>query len=544
MLQPFEELRKGQADASVSLSVKYTSLPPQLVLWRALRARHIRLATVCGIAISANVLAVAFSALFQTKTIDLPLIAEVTLPHLPQITNTLPGSSPNDNSSAASFHDYLDHFYVASSNISNGTALPPWVTQSMFFLPFELVNTSNLKGAQNYKAVTQGFKLDLECTELSPTGANNKILFDVSDAKTTNVTISTSDADGQQINCTQNVFVGGDPNGTKAAEFITVMANSMGSDVCRGNIMNVTGDPMGSGFCASILSVGFVRTNTNPTPPKPALDQNASIQSNSSLWMFCQPRLLTAPFSVTVTPGGNIISTTQLRPYDPISNLSTYFTDSGNWATLSRLYCNTNRVMGLVSELVPYTSMWHNDTFARTWFTYIMKTSTNSTAFLDPYAPAPSFEPTAKLVSEIYTFLAAIMFGLNIDNFFLPASPPTRQSGTVAISTRRVFMSRPMFIISITLLALNILVAIWYYACRPKRFLTRMPTSIANLIAMFPASHLVRELAEEGGREGNGGAAGWEGKGWRFGYGRYVGTDGKPHVGIERRPFVVPLEEG
>ena len=91
MLQPFEELRKGQAYASVSLSVKYTSLPPQLVLWKGLRARHIRLAVVCGIAISANVLAVAFNALFETKTIDLPLIAEVTMAHLPQINSTLAG---------------------------------------------------------------------------------------------------------------------------------------------------------------------------------------------------------------------------------------------------------------------------------------------------------------------------------------------------------------------------------------------------------------------------------------------------------------------
>ena len=65
-----------------------------------------------------------------------------------------------------------------------------------------------------------------------------------------------------------------------------------------------------------------------------------------------------------------------------------------------------------------------------------------------------------------------------------------------------------------------------------------MPTTISNLAAMFPASHLVQEFAAE-----RAGGAEWVRRGWKFGSGRYVGPDGKRHVGIERRPFVMPFEK-
>jgi hypothetical protein len=75
LLQPFEELRKGSAPASRSLKVKYTSVPPQLAVWRALRARHFLLAAMCVVAVSTNVLAVALSALISQGSTN------VTLPY-------------------------------------------------------------------------------------------------------------------------------------------------------------------------------------------------------------------------------------------------------------------------------------------------------------------------------------------------------------------------------------------------------------------------------------------------------------------------------
>lgn len=74
LLQPFEELRKGNAAASSTIDVKYTNLPPQLTVWRALRAGHLLLASVCIVSISSNILAVALSALLSENivTTELP----------------------------------------------------------------------------------------------------------------------------------------------------------------------------------------------------------------------------------------------------------------------------------------------------------------------------------------------------------------------------------------------------------------------------------------------------------------------------------------
>lgn len=81
LLQPFDELRKGNAIASTSIEVKYTSLPPQLTIWRALRARHFMLAAVCLTAVSTNVLAVALSGLLneQVTTAVVPLASSMIL---------------------------------------------------------------------------------------------------------------------------------------------------------------------------------------------------------------------------------------------------------------------------------------------------------------------------------------------------------------------------------------------------------------------------------------------------------------------------------
>lgn len=51
LLQPFEELKTGNAPSRLSIEAKYTSLPPQFAIWRALRARHFLLVAMCGTAI-------------------------------------------------------------------------------------------------------------------------------------------------------------------------------------------------------------------------------------------------------------------------------------------------------------------------------------------------------------------------------------------------------------------------------------------------------------------------------------------------------------
>lgn len=69
MLQPIEELQDSKAKAKDSIDLNYSSLPPQLVFFKALRAHHFVLAIVCSMALLANVLSVTFAGLLNHNVI-------------------------------------------------------------------------------------------------------------------------------------------------------------------------------------------------------------------------------------------------------------------------------------------------------------------------------------------------------------------------------------------------------------------------------------------------------------------------------------------
>jgi hypothetical protein len=148
--------------------------------------------------------------------------------------------------------------------------------------------------------------------------------------------------------------------------------------------------------------------------------------------------------------------------------------------------------------------------------------------------------------------LFAIILSLN--THILVSCPNGQVSGIISSQVHRIFMSRNMFIISIVLLSLNVFVAILYYLRRPKRFLPRMPTTLASIIAFVAASRALPRCT------GTTAATILKSLSFnlrtkphilprpdrdlrlRFGFGKFIGTDGKPHVGIERHPLVVPLD--
>src|SRR4051794_23598373 len=105
ILEPFEELRRGRAPFSLSLGVKYTYLPPQLVFWRALRGRHYLLAIICAAGLFANVLTVALSGLFDEKLVAIGKPTLLTQPLLPFFKNTKIGGDGYLSAQVA----YQDH---------------------------------------------------------------------------------------------------------------------------------------------------------------------------------------------------------------------------------------------------------------------------------------------------------------------------------------------------------------------------------------------------------------------------------------------------
>jgi hypothetical protein len=77
----------------------------------------------------------------------------------------------------------------------------------------------------------------------------------------------------------------------------------------------------------------------------------------------------------------------------------------------------------------------------------------------------------------------------------LPAAAASKQIPARRMTLeRKVFMSKPLFYVSITILVLDFLVAIVFYCRLPAPFLPRMPTNVANRIAFFDGSHVMDDV--------------------------------------------------
>ncbi|KAI4196480.1 MAG: hypothetical protein LQ350_006519 [Teloschistes chrysophthalmus] len=231
----------------------------------------------------------------------------------------------------------------------------------------------------------------------------------------------------------------------------------------------------------------------------------------------------TARYEVTVDRSGRVLLAERAGP--DAEELGSFFPSGIQSTTLVN---TATSILTNGDNTAPY---WHNDTFVDSWFGYFIKHLSNSTNFVDPATATPVFEQVAPYVENLYDRLFAIVLSLNQD-WLADADEGTAIPGSLLIPCQRVFVSRPMFILTATLLALNIVVAMAYWTWRPKRMLPQVPYTIASVLHMFHGSGLVKEVENK---------EDWE-EHWKFGYGRFVGTDGKPHVGIERRPFVVPLD--
>ena len=484
VLKPFEELRSGEAKASQSMDVKYASLPPQLVFWRALKARHFLMVAVCGIGLSTNFLAVALNALLETRVTDVESDATFKTTLSP-IVNQFPAEQSSS-----------DHLYIASANFSHHAPLPPWVTPHFFFLPFQTNTTSSLGNVQSYKAMTTGFGLDIECTALD--FENPAYIVEAQPEISLNVS---------NVVCGRSWDIPYNSR-AEAKAALEILAP------LRPNYENTTQEE--NVICGSVLAMGFMRAELN------AGTEGVDVLFTSSQWVTCQSTIVTAPYLVEVDQSGRVLHF--VRQADSLTN-ATLAPNNSLPSVLSNLFL----AFGVPMDQAP---SWKNDTYEEWWPGFLIKALTQSTKFVDPSLPAPSFEEVAPVVEDLLKRLFPIILSLR-PSAFPPAPPNSTVKGTMLVPTRRVFMSSSMFILTVTLLVMNIAVALAYYICRPRPMPIGLGETIASVLALFHGSGLINEQPRDDKP--------WP-KEWAFGYGNFIGVDGKPRTGIERKPFVVPLD--
>ena len=507
MIQPLESLKACNVPAFQSIALKYTSLPPQLVVTRAIRAKHYLLASVCSIALLANLLAVALSSVFQDTEVPRSQRFEFRQPYQALLTSiSLPW---NIQATRYRLSQPLDHYYVLKSNFTDAAPLPPWTTRDLYFLPF--TTDSTITGdSVHYQAITRAFGISPTCqTIASSTVDSSELKLTVNTDGSLNFTAASADA-SDPITCIASSLT----NRVGYCYLPTLQQSSLESihyfEAC-----------LDSTFIADWLRYNVTRGDgTLDVPVHTSFDY---------LILSCEAKARTARFLTTVNEAQQVVAAEQISAFeydmDPYINKGT----------------NLNAILNDLNQYVSSAGQneqlaWHTDAYAQEYFNAILKLMLNGTN-VDPSSPLPTASKLGPLVEDLYTGIFAILLGLSPTSF-AENVPPGTITGKILFNEPGITMNPVMTVLAIAILWLNLTVVIVLYLKRPGKWLLNMPTTIADVWAIVGSSWEVGKRLDY--REGHVWRDAKEEKAL-WGYGKFLGRDGKCKIGIERWPFVIPL---
>ncbi|KAK1766182.1 hypothetical protein QBC33DRAFT_542093 [Phialemonium atrogriseum] len=524
ILQPFHDLRKGNKSAEKTLETPYTSLPPQFTLWNALKSGHLMLASLCALSLLANIFAVALGAIFNELPIAAGYPTALRQTQLPVWGRSIFIDTP---------HIPQDHFYVTKANLSLGTRLPAWTDPKFGYLPFAELAQKDDNSSSTYRAQTRGFGVEFNCSRLSTSPDSNPYVnYTLQDDGLQDLVVRYATENGSIAHCSTfkgikgtpalNISLGAAP-GYLALELVTplVPLQVLNKDKSRSE---VTED---WDMCKRKLLLSWWRVD--PT------DRNASL---SAVHLQCVPVFQTAVFDVVVDSSGYVLESARVGDFDNISSL--------DWDQTQDLLADGVNIIGQGASIASdSTSLsradasWHNDTLTRDWVNYLLKVAMNTSRLVDPDEAVPDPASIIVAVQDLYQRFFSNLLGRD-PTLFKTATAPVEITGTRTVLETRIFMDQTAFVITIIILCLNIIVATMLYIQERKPFLPRLPATIGSILAYVAASTAVREYVEPGERRINAGRR--RPVVSTYGFGKYVGVDGKNHVGIEAHPFVVPLD--
>ncbi|KAH7135259.1 hypothetical protein B0J11DRAFT_575858 [Dendryphion nanum] len=560
MLQPLEELRSGRTQAFKSIDADYSSLPPQLVVFKAIKSAHFKLALVCLMALLANVLAVAFAGMFDDKLIPIPQKASfqyslqgkfaaingsigpnVRTSMTPDESRNFPrvqGAPGSDNPSGAYTGGYgLDQFLVAESNYTAKTPLPPWTDNRFMYIPFFNNASGYRREDVQMRARTQLFGANLACTKIDAQDYTADVFIDRVNGNSTSRFIMTMRNDaGRRVTCEQQGFKV--LNGPSADLEVVPGENCQSGQVAMELVLAMSATQNASKadheFCDQTTILGWARnsgysckTNTTKT----------SFDNKNAVFVGCRPRFVVGIADVLVDSDERIrdvftnTSSSELAQEDFQAHFSN---DPSNMLSQSNRYLLPQSIVS-----------WHNDSVASDFMNYFMAKQQDNNSIIDPKKPLPTIDEITGALYPVYQKLFAIWLGLNRNKLFLPSDPTTNPpvQGVVIAYESRIFISKPLFVVAEVILGTYAMVALIVYAWRPGRFLPRMPTSIAAVIALFAAGSAVEDMEGTSMFSRKERREHLKALGHRYGYGKFIGQDGLVHVGIEKEPFLKAYPE-
>ena len=527
-VKPMQDLASGHARPERTLLIKYTSLPPHLLFLSALRARHYLLSSISIMALLGNVLTVTTASIFTQQQADTTSAMNLGVHPTSDFTDM------NADLKSGIFDTFdvfdTDARYMVIANLTSNMTLPSWTTKGYAFAPLDLTATSTVNQTSGYQLTQSGYGGELECHDFFQPGPNIRTSFDLQENGTTyQLWVNYTQTDGSSISCGLNRTFYREEGIQDLGQLSSTVAALEISDMMM--LWNNTS----FGFpdyvsCGNKIVKGWVRARQDTSSDleaSPAIDLNRTI-------VLCEGRLMTREFQLNVSTAGDILSSVPITPATPVQSPSK-----------ALLASFKNAVLVAAEAASPL--FWHNDTIARDYSNYFYATLINSRKWLNASMPVPTMEEAVPVMNDAFARLVTSQVFLNRNRLNFTNSStsdlssrdvvPLTQSkpihATATIPTRRLFISLPNFIITLTILTLDLVVLVYFRLTLPKAFLPRMPFTIASQIAFFADSHVIDDVVGKEGRRL---------EDYRYGYGRFVGKSGRVRVGIEREGFVYGLE--
>jgi hypothetical protein len=240
----------------------------------------------------------------------------------------------------------------------------------------------------------------------------------------------------------------------------------------------------------------------------------------------------------------NSDANTLLNTRSIVANLSNADRDSAG-EELSPIF--SNKPLHLFAQSNQYLfkasgSSWHGGNSTHEYVNYFIRHGGQiGNRLVDPTQAVPTFEEIYEPLKSTHARLFAVWLGMNKHKLLVPDEKEAQPAieAWMLRPERRVFVSTPMFAISVGIICLYTLVTVIVYLRRPGKYLPQMPTSIAALVTLFAASSVVEDMKNTSQLNEKERTRLLEDLDQRYGYGSFVGgEDGRVHIGIEKVPFI------
>ena len=298
-------------------------------------------------------------------------------------------------------------------------------------------------------------------------------------------------------------------------------------------------------LCGSLLVMGWNRGSItlgerNPDyifDGFPNYVLNMSTYENTTI--LCTQQISSAEFNVVVDSNGFVQSFERLTPFSyDNSSLFNHSTTIASFKAQLKTLTGTNWRRD--------TGVMHNDKDTHSLPHYFIE-SKGLGPSCDPSTPPPSFEDAQRGFQDFYSWFAPIVIGKNSERIFRSTAGDggrkPQVSGQIISLQNRVSMDPVMFYIAIVLLGFSTLASVVIFNSRPKRFLPRLPITLAAEIGSIYASEALEDTVGTANMSSEMRERHLAKLGLEYGYGRFKGNDGKLHLGVERMESIDGFKE-